>query len=103
MENTNNGENNQGHNVAGIFFIVILIGFFSATTLPDTNDFSAKYASKYDVRRSDVSRYVTSKIHSLPIPYNEYVIQYENGTDETVGYGILGMVFIKSKIRILTF
>ncbi len=104
MDNIKNNTENQGDDEISSNTIVFIIIFYTALwgifsiSLPDLDDFAAKYASKHDVNRSMVMHYVTPDFSFLPLPHVKYIIQYEDGTDKVIGYGFLGIVSITGTI-----
>lgn len=85
-------------NVKLIVMILWILWVACLFLRPDYDDYAAEYASKYNVPRSTVLSYVKTNPHIFPIPYTEYVVRYENGTDKNVGYGILGKIIITDRI-----
>lgn len=98
MENDKETQEEINVNLKAIVPILAIIWGACCIFQPHQDDFAAKYASKYNVSRSTVKNYVTCDYHLFPIPYTKYVVQYENGRDKSVGYGILGAIFITKKI-----
>ena len=61
-------------------------------------DFSKKYSLRYSVSYSEVERVVGYDTPMFPIPYKRYKIEYNDGSEKTIGYKVLGLIFITDEI-----
>jgi len=80
-----------------IFVVVWLISMFTSHDW-GTKDFSRKYSLRYSVSYSEVERVVGYDTPMFPIPYKRYKIEYNDGSEKTIGYKVLGLIFITDKI-----
>jgi hypothetical protein len=86
-----------------IFVVVWLISMFTSHDW-GTKDFSRKYSLRYGVSYSEVERgtadcggrYLVSIADT--IPYKRYKIEYNDGSEKTIGYKVLGLIFITDEI-----
>ena len=80
-----------------IFVVVWLISMFTSHDW-GTKDFSKKYSLRYSVSYSEVERVVGYDTPMFPIPYKRYKIEYNDGSEKTIGYKVLGLIFITDEI-----
>ena len=80
-----------------IFVGVWLISMFTSHEW-GTKDFSRKYSLRYSVSYSEVERVVGYDTPMFPIPYKRYKIEYNDGSEKTIGYKVLGLIFITDEI-----
>lgn len=53
---------------------------------------------KYCVSYGEVERVVGYDTPMFPIPYKRYKIEYNDGSEKTIGYKVLGLIFITDEI-----
>lgn len=53
---------------------------------------------RYSVSYSEVERVVGYDTPMFPIPYKRYKIEYNDGSEKTIGYKVLGLIFITDEI-----
>ena len=63
-----------------------------------SQNFSKKYSLRYSVSYSEVERVVGYDTPMFPIPYKRYKIEYNDGSEKTIGYKVLGLIFITDEI-----
>jgi hypothetical protein len=96
--------NEQNNTDEGAFFIIlkfigylycmlwIFAGTISTFTL-DERDFKKKYAKENYIHFEDIG-FISQEHHMFPLPYITYQREFNDGTEEVLGHGVLWFYII---------